>query len=140
MLEISYNPNTPVLLLEERLAKSHEKDIAQGSTSVGIHRDDLVFSVNGVDCRVYGSQGQQRTASLSAKLAEVRFIRTHKGHDPILLLDDVLSELDKDRQRFLLESMENIQIIMTCTGAEDILKRTPEGSRTMRVTEGRIEL
>ena len=138
-LVISYAPNAPAALLEEMLTKSHEKDIAIGSTSVGIHRDDLVFSVNGVDCRVYGSQGQQRTASLSAKLAEVRFIRTHKGHNPILLLDDVLSELDKDRQRFLMESMEDIQIIMTCTGVEDILKRAPQGSKILRVANGRIE-
>ena len=139
LLNISYAPNTPASLLEEGLAKSREKDIVTGSTSVGIHRDDLAFSINGVDCKVYGSQGQQRTASLSAKLAEVRFIRTYKGHNPLLLLDDVLSELDKDRQRFLLESMEHIQIIMTCTGAEDILKKAPQGTKIMRVTNGRIE-
>ena len=138
-LNIGYDPDTPPHLLEEALSKNHEKDITQGSTSAGIHRDDLIFSINGIDCRVYGSQGQQRTASLSAKLAEVRFIRKHKGHDPVLLLDDVLSELDKDRQRFLLESMEHIQIIMTCTGAEDILKKTPAGSKIMRVTDGRVE-
>jgi DNA replication and repair protein RecF len=138
-LYIGYAPDTPADSLEERLTKSHEKDIAQGGTSVGVHRDDLIFSINGVDCRIYGSQGQQRTASLSAKLAEVRFIRRHKGHDPVLLLDDVLSELDKDRQRFLLESMEHIQIIMTCTGAEDILRKAPEGSKIMRVTDGRVE-
>ena len=138
-LNISYTPNSPAALLEERITKSHEKDIIQGGTSVGIHRDELIFSVNGADCRIYGSQGQQRTASLSAKLAEVRFIRTHKGHDPILLLDDVLSELDKDRQRFLLESMENVQIIMTCTGSEDILNKAPAGSKIMRVTNGRVE-
>ena len=138
-LVISYAPNTLALQLEEQFAKNHEKDIAAGSTSIGIHRDDLIFSINGADCRVYGSQGQQRTASLSAKLAEVRFIRAHKGHDPILLLDDVLSELDRDRQRYLLESMEHIQIIMTCTGAEDILKKAPEGSKIMRVVEGAVK-
>ena len=138
-LNISYAPNSPADNLEEMLAKNHEKDIAHGSTSVGIHRDDLIFSVNGVDCRIYGSQGQQRTASLSAKLAEVRFIREHKGHDPVLLLDDVLSELDKDRQHFLMESIENIQIIMTCTGAEDFLKMTLKGIKIMKVKDGRIE-
>jgi len=137
-LNISYAPNTPADSLEERLAKSHEKDIAQGSTSVGIHRDDFIFSINGIDCRIYGSQGQQRTASLSAKLAEVRFIRTHKDHDPVLLLDDVLSELDNDRQRFLLESIEHIQIIMTCTGIGDILKKAPKTSKIMKVKDGRV--
>ncbi|MDR2648271.1 MAG: DNA replication/repair protein RecF [Clostridiales bacterium] len=138
-LYVGYDPHTPADLLEERLAQNHKKDIAQGGTSAGVHRDDLIFSINGLDCRIYGSQGQQRTASLSAKLAEVRLIRRHKGHDPILLLDDVLSELDKNRQRFLLESMEHIQIIMTCTGAEDIFGKTPEGSKIMRVTDGRVE-
>jgi len=138
-LKISYDPNAPASSLEDLLAQNRGKDIAQGSTSVGIHRDDLIFSVNGVDCRTYGSQGQQRTASLSAKLAEVRFIREHKNHDPVLLLDDVLSELDRDRQRFLLESMEHIQIIMTCTGVEDILRNTPAGSKIMRVSGGRID-
>jgi len=138
-LDIRYSPNAPAGQLEEMLAKSHDKDIAQGSTSVGVHRDDLIFSVNGSDCRAFGSQGQQRTASLSAKLAEVRFIRKHKGRDPVLLLDDALSELDRDRQRFLLESMEHVQIIMTCTGAEDILRGAPAGSKIMRVRDGRIE-
>jgi len=137
-LNIGYAPNAPAALLEDLLEKNRDRDISQGATSAGIHRDDLIFSVNGVDCRVYGSQGQQRTASLSAKLAEVRLIREHKSHDPILLLDDVLSELDRDRQRFLLESMEHIQIIMTCTGVEDILRNTPAGSKIMRVTGGRV--
>ena len=138
-LSIRYAPNAQPSALEEMLTKNREKDIAQGSTSVGIHRDDLIFSINGADCRSYGSQGQQRTASLSAKLAEVRFIRKHKRHDPVLLLDDVLSELDGDRQRFLLDSIEHIQILMTCTGVEDILRSPPEGAKIMRVTNGMIK-
>jgi DNA replication and repair protein RecF len=138
-LEIVYRPNVKGADLEEKLKAAHDRDILTGTTSAGIHRDDLGFRINGEDCRVYGSQGQQRTASLSAKLAEVRLIRTAKGQSPVLLLDDVMSELDKGRQRMLMEGSEHTQVILTCTGTEDILRIAPAGTRVMRVNAGRIE-
>lgn len=91
-------------------------------TSCGPHRDDLSFLINGVDIRRYGSQGQQRTAALSLKLAEIGMIREKTGDTPVLLLDDVLSELDSDRQRYLLSSIQDIQTLITCTGVEDFVE------------------
>ncbi|MCL2225443.1 MAG: DNA replication/repair protein RecF [Defluviitaleaceae bacterium] len=100
------------------MEKSHEKDIARGTTSDGIHTDDIEFTINEISARHFGSQGQQRTAALSAKLAEIEIIKQSTGETPILLLDDVLSELDKHRQKFLLAQISNLQTIVTCTGVE----------------------
>ena len=94
-----------------------------GTTSKGPHRDDLSFIINGRDARDFGSQGQQRTACLSAKIAEIELIAEETGESPILLLDDVLSELDEKRQGFLLENTGNVQTLVTCTGVEDSLGR-----------------
>ncbi|MCL1842435.1 MAG: DNA replication/repair protein RecF [Defluviitaleaceae bacterium] len=121
--------NTEELLLEYKpgicdekyaatLAKSHERDILRGTTSEGIHTDDIEFSINNISARHFGSQGQQRTAALSAKLAEIQIIKQSANETPILLLDDVLSELDNRRQTFLLQQIKNQQTIITCTGIE----------------------
>lgn len=94
--------------------KSWEKDSYLEYTTVGIHRDDLKISAGGIDIRKYGSQGQQRTAVLSLKLAEVLSFTSISGEKPILLMDDVLSELDIDRQRNLFDSLD-VQTVVTCT-------------------------
>ena len=120
-LEISYRPNVTLEEFEDKLTKSLERDIYLGSTSVGIHKDDIGISINGVDTKNYGSQGQQRTASLSIKLSSIDYIYEKKKTYPILLLDDVLSELDKSRQKFLLSQIQNIQTLITCTGVEDVI-------------------
>ena len=101
----------------EMLNKRHELDIIRGVTSVGPHRDDLKLSVNGVDLRTYGSQGQQRTGALALKLSELEFIRGETGAYPVLLLDDVMSELDPSRRKELLLFLqrERIQTIITAT-------------------------
>ena len=101
----------------EMLGKRHELDIIRGVTSVGPHRDDLKLSVNGVDLRTYGSQGQQRTGALALKLSELEFIRGETGAYPVLLLDDVMSELDPSRRKELLLFLqrEKIQTIITAT-------------------------
>ena len=138
-LEIAYKPSVSQEDFREKLKKSIEKDIYQGFTSVGIHKDDIFFSVNGSDVRVYGSQGQQRTASLSAKLSEIEIIKEHKRESPVLLLDDVLSELDRNRQRLLCGKIEGIQTVITCTGLEDVLRNLPGDVRMMRVVEGVVE-
>lgn len=92
-----------------------EKDRKLEYTTAGIHRDDLKIVAGGIDIRKYGSQGQQRTAVLALKLAEVFMFHSHTGEYPILLLDDVLSELDYQRQQALLASIKQVQTIITCT-------------------------
>ena len=103
----------------KRLEERHELDILRGVTSVGPHRDDLAMAVNGIDLRAYGSQGQQRTGALALKLAELEFLRSETGEYPILLLDDVMSELDASRREALLAFLqrEHIQTIITATDA-----------------------
>lgn len=124
---------------EERIKRSAERDILLGNTSVGIHKDDLAFVINGNDVRTYGSQGQQRTAALSVKLAEIELIKARTRSTPVLLLDDVLSELDESRQGFLFKHIGEIQTILTCTGVEDVLKRTSSDTcNIMKMVEGVI--
>ena len=120
VLRIVYKPHVQKGSLLSRVQKSRERDLLQGSTSVGIHKDDILFLINDADGRVYGSQGQQRTAALSTKLAQIDLIRQQKDKKPVLLLDDVMSELDAHRQQYLLESVSDLQVLITCTGVEDI--------------------
>ena len=117
-LEIIYKPNAAVDDFADKLARHRAMDIIRGVTSVGIHKDDMEFRINGNDGRGFASQGQQRTAALAVKLAEIEFVRQEKGHPPVLLLDDVLSELDKSRQNYLLGAVGDLQTIITLTGAE----------------------
>ncbi|MCL2372312.1 MAG: DNA replication/repair protein RecF [Defluviitaleaceae bacterium] len=137
-LKINYIQNITENYLEE-MAKSHTRDIYQGSTSRGIHKDDIKFTINEIPVRNFGSQGQQRTAALSAKLAEIEIIKQSTGESPILLLDDVLSELDSHRQKFLLEEIVDLQTIITCTGVEDVLK-LDNGYTTMVMDAGCIKM
>ena len=123
----------------EKLRECRDVDIARGATTVGPHRDDLVLEVNGVNLRAFGSQGQQRTGALSLKLSELEFLRSETGEYPILLLDDVMSELDADRRQALLAFLrkERIQTIITATDAA-YFPRAPMGS-FYRVEKGRVE-
>lgn len=102
-------------LLLKKYEESIDKDIKLGYTTVGPHRDDLKIEANNIDLRSFGSQGQQRTASLSLKLAELEVFRENLGEYPVLLLDDVLSELDMTRQNKLLEFIRPIQTLISCT-------------------------
>ena len=95
-----------------------DRDIRIGYTTVGPHRDDIKFSLNGDDVRVFGSQGQQRTVALSLKLAETETFYNRFNEYPILILDDVLSELDKKRQKKLVGAVEHLQTIFTATGID----------------------
>ena len=97
-IELSYESSLGSLSLEQALKKNRERDIRMKSTSVGPHRDDLCFLSGDLDIRKFGSQGQQRTAALSLKLSEIELVKEVIKDTPILLLDDVLSELDKHRQ------------------------------------------
>jgi DNA replication and repair protein RecF len=101
----------------KKLRESAEIDILRGSTGIGPHRDDLILEVNGINLRSFGSQGQQRTGVLALKLAELEFLRSETGEYPVLLLDDVMSELDRSRREQLLFFIqrENIQTLITAT-------------------------
>ena len=104
----------------EKLHKGMEKDIESRSTHLGPHRDDIAITINNKDLKTYGSQGQQRTVVLSIKLSEVELIKKERGMYPILLLDDVFSELDEERRKYLIKSFRDMQTIITVTDAMDL--------------------
>ena len=118
------------------LSANYERDIRLGFTSVGPHRDDIKILIDGTDARGYSSQGQARTAALSMKLAEAEIFRELSGEPPVLILDDVLSELDLPRRKKLLGRVRGLQCILTCTHAERLLSGA-EGNR-IRISGGRI--
>lgn len=121
----------------EKLAATRESDLKMGFTHVGPQRDDMRIEINGIDARTFGSQGQQRTAALSLKLAELRLARAETGESPILLLDDVLSELDPMRQRQLL-SLVDVQTIITCTHISAEIRDTLSEFRLYKVVAGQL--
>lgn len=107
--------------LMRRLENNYEKDLRLGFTTVGPHRDDLDVLISGTDAKAYASQGQTRTAALALKLAEVEIFKSLSGESPILVLDDVMSELDLPRRKKLLKCVSGIQTVLTCTHAERVL-------------------
>ena len=118
------------------LAASYERDIRLGFTTVGPHRDDIRIMIDGADARGFASQGQARTAALSLKLAEVEIFRRLTGEPPVLVLDDVLSELDLPRRKKLLSRTEGLQCILTCTHAERLL--SGRKMNRIRISGGKI--
>jgi len=108
--------------LMEKYEESHEKDYELGYTTVGIHREDFNITSKGIDLRKFGSQGQQRTAALVIKLAEIEYYYSESGEKPVLLLDDVLSELDETRRTALLEATKGTQTFITCTEFRENVK------------------
>ena len=137
-IKIVYEPNVSIEDFESRLKGSQMRDIKAKITSVGPHRDDFCFMVDGIDIRRYGSQGQQRTAALSLKLAEIELVKKITGDTPILLLDDVLSELDSNRQNYLLNNIGDIQTIITCTGLEEFVNNRFEIDKVFKVSDGKV--
>ncbi len=133
-LEVVYEPDIALCELETGLKNSQEKDIKLKQTTVGPHRDDFSFLVDGIDIRKFGSQGQQRTAALSLKLSEIEIVKKVTKDTPLLLLDDVLSELDSSRQNYLLNSIGDIQTIITCTGLEEFVNNRFEINRIFKVS------
>lgn len=119
-----------------------QREVAAGMTLVGPHRDEVRFLVNGMDAGVYGSRGQQRTAALALKLAEVDHMRTETGEYPVLLLDDVLSELDEHRRRFLMHTLENgaEQAIITTTDLHTVPQALMQRCHLWRVEMGRLRV
>ncbi len=117
----------------EKLKRNRSNDIFRGYTSVGIHRDDFKVFINNEEVNIYGSQGQNRTAILSLKMAELEVINDDIGEYPILLLDDFMSELDEKRISNFLKNIQNIQVIITCTRNIQI-----ENSKSYKIREGKV--
>ena len=124
-----------------KLTQMHNQEVRRGMTLVGPHRDDLTFSINGKEVQTYGSQGQQRTTALSLKLAEIELMHEEIGEYPVLLLDDVLSELDTYRQTQLIETFQDkVQTFITTTGVEGIHASKLRDANIFHVDGGQVIL
>lgn len=139
-LFLEYEPSVTKDSYEEQIRRRRDQDIRILSTGIGPHRDDISFLVNGMDIRKFGSQGQQRTAALSLKLAEIELVARRIGDKPVLLLDDVLSELDGNRKNYLMESISGIQTIITCTGLDEFVEGRLHIDQVIKVTSGTVSL
>lgn len=137
-ISLSYESSISDMSLEEAVKKYRERDIRFKNTSVGPHRDDLCFKTGDLDIRKFGSQGQQRTAALSLKLSEIELVKRVIRDTPILLLDDVLSELDKHRQNYLLDSIHDIQTVITCTGLDEFVNHRFSINKIFHVKNGTV--
>ena len=137
-LYVRYEPNVGKEDFEQKLALNLDRDLALKATGNGPHRDDISFYVGDKNLKLFGSQGQQRTAALSLKLAEIELVRKKIKESPVLLLDDVLSELDRNRQTYLLESITDLQTIITCTGLEEFVDNEKQHHKIFHVTEGML--
>lgn len=139
-IEVKYEPDTKGQPLQEALRRGRERDLRMRSTGCGPHRDDICFMTNGIDIRKFGSQGQQRTAALSLKLSEIELVRLVTKDTPILLLDDVLSELDKYRQNYLLDNIHDIQALITCTGVDEFVNHRFAINKVFHVHQGHVTM
>ena len=137
-LEVIYEPSAAADDLENAIRDSRERDMRMKLTSVGPHRDDLCVMANGIDIRRYGSQGQQRTSALSLKLSEIELVKRCIHDTPVLLLDDVLSELDSNRQNYLLNSIHDIQTVITCTGLDEFVRNRFQIDKIFEVISGTV--
>lgn len=138
-LSVSYEKSVSAESFGEMLKKNRDRDIRFKMTLLGPHRDDLSMMIRDADIRRYGSQGQQRTAALALKLAEIELVKREIKDTPVLLLDDVLSELDRNRQHYLLDSIHDIQTLITCTGLDDFIENQFQINKVFHVVEGNIK-
>lgn len=137
-LRIAYVPSVEKEAFEDTVKKNREVDLSRKMTISGPHRDDLCFYVNDINIHKFGSQGQQRTAALSLKMAEIELVKNYIKDTPVLLLDDVLSELDSNRQNELLNSISNIQTFITCTGLDEFVNNRFEIDKVFQVHRGSV--
>lgn len=135
-IHLTYAANISEEMFVRKLASGRERDRGAKISLTGPHRDDMIFEINGVDVRHFGSQGQQRTAALSLKLAEIALVKERTKDTPVLLLDDVLSELDSGRQERLLQSIEGIQTMITCTGLDDFAEHCFQIDKVFHIENG----
>ena len=138
-MRVSYEKNISVPDYEAAMKRAGAADRKLKTTTVGPHRDDIGFFVNEMDLRKFGSQGQQRTGALSLKLSEIELMKRASGDWPVLLLDDVLSELDTERQRHLLNAISRTQTVLTSTGMENLMEGHFRIDRKFRIMEGTAE-
>ena len=122
--------------LQREMRSSYEKDLRLGFTTVGPHRDDLKIFIDEREAKSYASQGQARTAALSLKLAELEIFKEQAGEYPVLILDDVMSELDLPRRKKLVSKLDGIQTLITCTHAERVLYG--KDCNKIKISEGKI--
>ncbi|MBS4534943.1 DNA replication/repair protein RecF [Clostridium sp. D2Q-14] len=146
-LEIYYSPSfkfknmdkeTIINKYNNLLSKNENDDIEKGTTKIGPHRDDIDIFINDKNTRIFGSQGQQRTAALSLKLAEVKLIKEETNDYPVLLLDDVFSELDINRRKYLISAFKDVQTIITSTDDIDIEEIDKFNKKTYYIKDGNI--
>lgn len=135
--EEGYDRQQAEQALLQELKRTQRSDIKAGFTTAGPHRDDLEIALNGISARAFGSQGQQRSAVLALKLAEAEALSHLTGETPVVLLDDVMSELDQSRQDYLLNHLQGRQVFITCCSPETV--RLMETGRRFRVEAGRVE-
>ena len=137
-IDIVYEPHVKADDFSDVLLDRREMDLKNASTMTGPQRDDIGIYIEGKDVRAYGSQGQQRTAALTLKLAEIELVRSVINDTPILLLDDVMSELDSKRRNALLGTIRNLQTIVTCTGYDDFIKERIPMDNIFHVVKGSL--
>ena len=142
-LEVFYEPNIEVCknlqeIYYKELKLNRHNDLKRRTTGKGPHKDDLKLLSNGIDIRNFGSQGQQRTAALSLKLSEIKLIEEETGENPVLLLDDVLSELDRERQNYLINSLEDTQVFITTTEISDEVEESLGNIKYFQIENGQI--
>lgn len=139
-IELCYEPDVQADRFAEELRKNREKEKKWKVSSSGPHRDDFQVKVNGIDIRHFGSQGQQRSAALSLKLSEIQLVKDRIKDTPILLLDDVLSELDNNRQKMLLQGIENVQTFLTCTGMDGLIEHQFPMNKVFHIVDGNFDV
>ncbi len=137
-IKIIYEPDVMPEHFSDQIAFCRERDLKMKTTTAGPHRDDISFLIGDVDIRKFGSQGQQRTAALSLKLAEIELVKKIIHDTPILLLDDVLSELDSSRQTYLLDQIHHIQTLISCTGLDEFINQRFPVNKIFKVSEGTV--
>ena len=137
-LTLVYEPNVTADQMASQVKASRDRDLYSHQTQVGPHKDDFSFVNDTIDLRRYGSQGQQRTCALSLKLSELRLVEEMTGDAPVLMLDDVLSELDSSRQNYLIESLGGIQTFITCTGLDEFVEHRFRIDSLYEVTNGHV--
>lgn len=119
-----------------RLKAEFSADVKQGFTGLGPHRDDLELLVDGIPVKTYGSQGQQRSSVIALKLSEAKLLQKVTGEDPVMLLDDVMSELDVSRQSYILNHLKGMQVFITCCDPSNAMRL--ETGRIFRMEQGRL--
>lgn len=137
---LKYEPSVNENDFAEELFIARQRDMSLMQTTIGPHRDDFSILVNDINIRKFGSQGQQRSAALSLKLSEIQMIKSVSGDDPVLLLDDVFSELDSHRQEYLLSEIKKTQTILTGTGLDDLVRENIKIDKLFFIKNGTVSL